>query len=82
MGELCDGLDKLHSVDYPPFLAALFKPAAALLRSVPPQLSDRPEHRLRAKVLEFLNRCPKNDVMAPFAPELFDVCLSVLKVRG
>ncbi|GAX77356.1 hypothetical protein CEUSTIGMA_g4802.t1 [Chlamydomonas eustigma] len=78
--DLNDSLESVNAVEYPAFLAAYLRPLCALLKTVPPQFSERPEHKLRHKVLELLNRCHKNEALAPYVAELFETCIGVLKV--
>lgn len=65
--------------EYQVFLATYFKPLCDLLRSVPPQSADTPEHTLRKQVLDILTRLPPNEVIRTCVGELYEVCLNVLQ---
>lgn len=59
--EVKEAIEVVFSNDYAAFLAALFKAFASVLRTVPPQLSNTDEHKLRNTVLEILGKLPQND---------------------
>ncbi len=65
--------------EYQVFLATYFKPLCDILRSVPPQSADTPEHTLRKQVLDILTRLPPNEVIRTCVGELYEVCLNVLQ---
>jgi hypothetical protein len=48
--DLNDSLESVSAAEYPAFLAAYLRPLCALLKTVPPQFSERSEHKLRHKV--------------------------------
>lgn len=77
--EVHEGLDNLPAAEYPSYLGLFVRPLLGLLSRIEPQFADKPEHRLRNKVLEVLNRCPKTEAFAPYAAEMFGALLGVVK---
>ncbi|KAF5826783.1 hypothetical protein DUNSADRAFT_2063, partial [Dunaliella salina] len=68
------------SHEYAAWLESFFKPCCDVLRKVEPQLQPSVQHQLRNTMLELLNRLHQNDAFKPRAPELFELCLSVVRV--
>lgn len=64
---------------YTTWLQTFFKPCCEVLRSVPAQLEDSAEHRLRNTVLEILTRLQPTEVFKPHVQELFDVGMVVVQ---
>lgn len=77
--DLREGIEIVFTPEYPSYLQALFKPFCDILRTVPPQLADNTEHKLRNLVLDILNRLPQNDAFKPYVGEMFEVCMAALR---
>ncbi|PNH02856.1 putative transcription-associated protein 1 [Tetrabaena socialis] len=75
--ELKEGIEIVLTPEYTSFLSTFFKPFCDILRTVPPQPSDTPEHKLRNTVLDILTRLPQNEAIRGHITELYDVCLNV-----
>lgn len=78
MQEVKSNIEVVLSNDYINFLAVLFEPLCNVLRTVPPQSADNPQHKLRSSVLDLLSKMPQSEVFKPRVIPLFDVSLSVL----
>ena len=77
--ELRDGLEIVFTGEYANYLQAFFKPFCEILRTIPPQLSDSPEHKLRNTVLDILSRLPQNDAFKAYVTETCDVCMAAMQ---
>lgn len=76
--ELKEGIEiVLTPSEYSAFVSTFFKPFCDILRTVPPQFADTPEHKLRSTVVDILTRLPQNEVLRNHIVELYDVCLNV-----
>eukprot|EP00798_Chlamydomonas_sp_ICE-L_P011537 gene11537-34249_t len=77
--ELREGLEVVFTQDYCNYLQAFFKPFCEVLRNVPPQLTDSPQHKLRNIVLDIISRLPQTDVFRPYVQETSDICMAVMQ---
>ncbi|GIL72029.1 hypothetical protein Vretifemale_2442, partial [Volvox reticuliferus] len=75
--ELKENIDIVLTAEYSAFLSTFFKPFCDILRTVPPQFADTPEHKLRNTILDILTRLPINEAFKGYMLELYDVCLNV-----
>lgn len=75
--ELKESLDIVLTAEYSAFLSTFFKPFCDILRTVPPQFADTPEHKLRNTIIDILARLPVNEALRAYMMELYDVCLNV-----
>lgn len=72
-------LELFMSPTYPQWLEAHLKPTYEVLRKVPPQREPNASHKIRLKALEMMTRLILNEVLKPHAPEIFDVCVGVVR---
>ena len=80
--EVRDAIEIVNTSEYPKFLAAYLPAFQKVLETVPPQLADTPEHKLRNVVLEILNRLPHNEILRPHDKLLLRLALDALKTEN
>ncbi|GFR40174.1 hypothetical protein Agub_g731, partial [Astrephomene gubernaculifera] len=77
--ELKENIEIVLTGEYSSFLSTFFRPFCDILRTVPPQFADTPEHKLRNNVVDILTRLPQNEALRSHIVELYDVCLNVVQ---
>ncbi|KAI8320067.1 hypothetical protein GQ54DRAFT_9695 [Martensiomyces pterosporus] len=78
--ELCESLEFFQSQDYARFVAILWPVIRDLLIKNPPVfLSSAPEQKLRATLLEIIQRIPHSEVFRPIVLEVVTALLSLVK---
>eukprot|EP00536_Pseudo-nitzschia_multiseries_P000672 jgi/Psemu1/233891/estExt_Genewise1.C_80142 len=78
--ELREGIEIVHTVEFPLMLSALL-PAFSTILATNPNQHGRQHYRhyqLRNTILEIISRMPSNEVLRPHAPHLVAVALDVL----
>ena len=80
--EIKDSMEIVHTVEYDNFLKFYLPAFKQLLKEIPPQTSETPEHKLRNQILEILNRLPHNEVLRPLCTELLELTMEVLVVEN
>ena len=78
--ELREGIEIVHTVEFPLMLSALLPAFSTLLahRTIPSPDTSTVEHKLRNVVLEIISRMPTNEILRPHAPHLVAVALEIL----
>jgi transformation/transcription domain-associated protein len=78
--ELREGIEIVHTTEYPNMLAALLPAFSSILshKTGPSPDISTLEHKLRNVVLEIISRFPSNEVLRPHAPHMVAVALDIL----
>jgi transformation/transcription domain-associated protein len=78
--ELREGIEIVHTTEFPLMLSALLPAFSTILTNKtkpnPDTLST--QHKLRNTILEIISRMPSNEVLRPHAPHLVAVALDIL----
>ena len=78
--ELREGIEIVHTTEFPLMLSALLPAFSTILthktKPNPDTLST--QHKLRNTILEIISRMPSNEVLRPHAPHLVAVALDIL----
>ncbi|KAJ2889006.1 transcription-associated protein 1, partial [Coemansia asiatica] len=81
--ELCDSLEFFQLQDYTRFVAILWPVIRDLLLKTPPVfVSSVPEQKLRATLLEIIQRIPHSEVFRPVVLEVVTTLLKLVKVEN
>jgi hypothetical protein len=80
--EVKDSLELVHTANYANFLKFYLPVFKQLLKEVPPQTSNTPEHKLRNQLLEILNRLPHNELLRPLCTELLELTMEALLIEN
>lgn len=78
--ELRQGIEIVHTVEFPLMLSALLPAFSTIVthRTTPNPDPTSIQHRIRNTILEILSRMPSNEVLRPHAPHLVAVSLDIL----
>ena len=78
--ELREGIEIVHTVEFPLMLSALLPAFSNILghRTSPNPDTSTTDHKLRNAVLEIICRMPSNEILRPHAPHLVAVALDIL----
>lgn len=78
--ELREGIEIVHTVEFPVLLSALLPAFTSILTSktTPNPDCSSMDHKLRNVVLEIICRMPSNEILRPHAPHLVAVALDIL----
>ncbi|KAL3934107.1 MAG: hypothetical protein SGBAC_010097 [Bacillariaceae sp.] len=78
--ELREGIEIVHTVEFPILLSALLPAFTSILttRTTPNPDINSPDRKLRNVVLEIICRMPSNEILRPHAPHLVAVALDIL----
>lgn len=78
--ELREGIEIVHTVEFPLFLSALLPAFSNILvhRTTPNPDTSTNDQKLRNVVLEIICRMPSNEILRPHAPHIVAVALDIL----
>jgi len=78
--ELREGIEIVHTTEFPLMLSALLPAFSSILahKTRPSADTESIEHRLRNAVLEIISRMPSNEVLRPHAPHLVALAIDIL----
>ena len=78
--ELREGIEIVHTVEFPLMLAALLPAFSTILahRTNPSPDKSTVEHKFRNIILEIISRMPTNEILRPHAPHLVALALEIL----
>jgi hypothetical protein len=78
--ELREGIEIVHTVEFPLMLSALLPAFSTILahRTNPSPDTSTVEHKFRNVILEIVSRMPSNEILRPHAPHLVAVALDIL----
>ena len=78
--EIRDAIEIVHSFEYSLFLSNVLHAFLSLLDSIPLSLlAESLEHRIRNIILEIIHRFPYNESLRPFAVQLMNRLMKLLK---
>ncbi|KAJ2158406.1 transcription-associated protein 1 [Coemansia sp. RSA 552] len=81
--ELCESLEFFQLQDYSRFVTVLWPVVRDLLLKTPPVfVSSAPEQRLRATLLEIIQRIPHNEVFRPIVLDVVTTLVALVKIEN